>query len=212
VIPSRLAPDLVDPPRAWRTKEETAAARRRARVAAGICLVALGILGLAVWGIFMSPFGFTRFPLVDHGRTFSTKQAGTYVVYLEFPGESHQALPPALDIEATGLGGEKVDVEMLGHPGQLGAPDAYHVWHYEGRAVAIVHLHHSGAFLLGVTPKQASQVDSDRERIITEGTIAIGRGWGRGWPTTQWCGLVLLVVPSAAGIALLVTGRRPRTR
>ncbi len=160
------------------------------------------------WGIFLSPFGFSRFPLAARYRTFSAHQAGTYVVYLEYPGETHPTLPPALDVEVSPLSGQRVDVRAIGKPGVVGAPDAYHVGHYEGRAVALVTVHHSGAFLLSVTPEAEGQFDPTLLLPVTEGTIAVGRGLGRGWPTTQWCGLLMFFVPAAAGVALLVTGRR----
>ena len=192
----------------WRSEADRSEARHRARVTGGIVLIALGILAVVAWGIFLSPFGFARFPLAARYGTFTAHQAGSYVVYLEYPGESHPTLPPALDLEVAALSGQRIEVHPIGRPGVVGAPDAYHVGNHEGRAVAEVTVHKSGTFLLTVTPKAAGQYDPSKYLSVTAGTIAIGRGFGRGWPTTQWCGLLLFLVPVAAGVALLVTGRR----
>ena len=88
--------------------EPTAEARQRPRLTGGIVLVALGVLGVVAWGIFLSPFGFARFPLADRYGTFTAHQSGSYVVYFEFPGESHPALPPALDLEVAALSGQRI--------------------------------------------------------------------------------------------------------
>ena len=170
--------------------------------------VALGILGLVVWYIFLSPFSFSRFPLADQYRTFNAHQSGSYVVYLEFPGESHPSLPPALDVEASALSGQRVEVHQVGRPGVVAAPDAYHVGRYEGRAIATVTVHGSGAFLLTIDHRALSAAEADQELPITQGTIAVGRAWGSGWATSLWFGLVLLVVPVMAGVALIASGRR----
>ena len=119
------APTATD--QSWRTPEETAEARRRLRASAGIVAVALGILGIVVWFVFLSPYSFSRFPLADQYRTFNAHQGGSYVVYLEFPGESRPSLPPALDVSASSLSGQRIQVHRVGRLGLVGAPDAYHV-------------------------------------------------------------------------------------
>ena len=194
--------------RPWRSDDDRREARHRAKVSGGIVLIALGILGAVVWGIFLSPFGFARFPLSARYGTFTAHQSGSYIVYLEYPGESQPTLPPALDFEVAALSGQHVELRPIGRPGVVGAPDAYHVGNHEGRAVAVVTVDHPGTFLLTVTPKAVGQFDPSRYLSVTAGTIAIGRSFGRGWPTTQWCGLVLFLVPAAAGVALLVSSRR----
>jgi hypothetical protein len=210
VIPGPLAAPPVPTARPWRSEEEKADARRRVRITLGIVLIALGILGVVAWGIFLSPFGFSRFPLAARYSTFTAHQSGEYAVYLEGPGESQPSLPPALDIEVAPTSGERIDLQVLGTPGHVGAPDAYHVGSHEGRAIAVVTVHHSGTFLLSVEAKQDGQFNPDNYAPVTSGTIAVGRGFGRGWPTTQWCGLVLFLVPAGAGVILLTTARRRR--
>ena len=77
--------------------------------------------------------------------------------------------------------------------------------------MAEVTVHKSGTFLLTVTPKAAGQYDPSKYLPVTVGTIAIGRGFGRGWPTTQWCGLLLFLVPVAAGVAPAGDGPAPQS-
>jgi hypothetical protein len=210
VITGPLTPPPATARRPWRDQAATAEASGRLLTTLGIVLIAVGILGAVAWGIFLSPYGFSRFPLSAQYRSFDAHQPGTYVVYLEQAGVSHPTLPPALDIEVTGLAGQRVTVTMLGQPGVPSAPDAYRVGSHEGRAVALVKLQHAGTFLLTVTAKPIGQFDPTQYLPVTEGTIAVGRGFGRGWPTTQWCGLALLVLPALAGTAAIVAGRRRR--
>jgi len=210
VITGPLTPLPTSASRTWRSDAASAEASGRVWVTFGIVLVALGILAAVAWGIFLSPFGFSRFPLSAQYRSFDAHQAGTYVVYLELTGESQPSLPPALDVEVTGLAGQRATVTMLGRPGVQGAPDAYRVAGHEGRAIALVKLQRGGPFLLTVTAKQLGQFDPSQYLPVTEGTIAVGRGFGRGWPTTQWCGLTLLALPAIAGAAAIVVGRRRR--
>ncbi len=194
----------------WRTPEETAEARRRLRATGGIVAVALGVLGVVVWLVFLSPYSFSRFPLADQYRTFNAHQGGSYVVYLEFPGESRPSLPPALDVSASSLSGQRIQVRRVGQLGSVGAPDAYHVGRYEGRAIATVTVSGGGAFLLTIDHRPVSTADADQELPITQGTIAVGRAWGRGWATGLWFPVVLFVIPMAFGIVLLASSRRRR--
>jgi hypothetical protein len=181
-------------------------------ITAGLVLIALGILGGAVWAIFLSPFGFSRFSLESQYRSFDAHRPGTYVVYLEGPGASRPSLPPALDVTAAGTGGQRVDVTRVGSPGVVGAADTYDVAGYEGRAVAIIHLRQSGSFLLTVSARPPGQFDTTQYAEVDEDTVAVGRGLGLGWPTTQWCGLVMVGVPAALGAVAIVVGRRRRRR
>jgi hypothetical protein len=205
LVPAPIAAD-----QSWRTPEETTEARRRLRATAGIVAVALGILGVVVWIVFLSPYSFSRFPLADQYRTFNAHQGGSYVVYLEFPGESRASLPPALDVSASSLSGQRIQVRRVGQLGEVGAPDAYHVGRYEGRAIATVTVSGGGAFLLTIDHRPVSTADADQELPVTEGTIAVGRAWGRGWATGLWFAAVLFVVPMAIGIGLLASSRRRR--
>ena len=207
MIPGPLVPTSMEGDRSWRTPEQAAESSRRRRTTLGIVLIALGILGGAVWFIFVSPYGFSRFPLSDRYRTFSTHQAGTYVIYLEGPGASRPSLPPALEVEVSALSGEKVDVKPLGTPGRAGAPYAYDVGGHEGRALALVTLHRAGAFLLTVEPKRG-QVDPSQEQVVTDGIVAVGRGWGRGWLTSQWSGLAVVLGLALPGVVLIVVAMR----
>jgi len=176
----------------------------------GIALIASGAIGLAVWGIFLSPLGFTRYPLSDRDRTFTIHRAGTYVVYFEFPGESRTLLPPALDIGVASLSGQKVDVTVISRPGQKGAPGAYRLLGHEGRAVALITSHQPGTFVVSITPTPASEVDTNSQRIVTQGTIALGREWSASW-LASWGGVTLLVVvPIVAGVTVLVVAWRRR--
>ena len=180
----------------------------------GIALIACGVIGLAAWGIFLSPLGFTRYPLSDRDRTFTIRRPGTYVVYFEFPGESRTLLPPALDIGAAALSSQKVDVTIISPPGHKGAPGAYDLWGHEGRAVALITSHEAGTFVVSITPTPATEVDTNSQRIVTQGTIALGREWSASW-LASWGGVTLLVVvPIVAGVAVLVLAwqrRGPRS-
>ncbi|MGZ4726578.1 MAG: hypothetical protein ACXWB2_02565 [Acidimicrobiales bacterium] len=176
----------------------------------GIALIACGVIGLAAWGIFLSPLGFTRYPLSDRDRTFTLRRPGTYVVYFEFPGESRTLLPPALDIGVASLSGQKVDVTTISAPGHMGAPGAYDLWGHEGRAVALITSHEAGTFVVSITPTPASEVDTNSQRIVTQGTIALGREWSATW-LASWGGVTLLVVvPVVAGASVLVLAWRRR--
>ncbi len=206
-----LVPSPTAPPRPWRSPEEAAESHRRLRASGGIVAIALGILGVVVWFIFLSPFSFSRFPLADQYRTFNAHQSGSYVVYLEFPGESRASLPPALDVSASPLSGQKIEVRGVSQPGQVSAPDAYHVGRYEGRAIATVTVHGSGAFLLTIDPRSLSPSQAEEELPVTEGTIAVGRAWGSGWATSLWFPVVVLLVPVGVGVGLLATSRRTRS-
>jgi hypothetical protein len=212
VITGPITPLPPTATRPWRSPAAQAEASGRTWVTLGIVLIALGILGGVVWGIFLSPFGFSRFPLEAQQRSFVAHQAGSYVVYLEGPGASQPSLPPALDVSATGAAGQRVDVRPLGRPGQVGAPDAYHVAGFEGRAVAVVTLRRAGPFLLTVTARSPGEYDPTRYAGVGDGTIAVGRSLGRGWPTTQWCGLLMVGLPVLLGVVAIVTGRRRRRR
>ena len=176
----------------------------------GIALISCGIIGLAAWGIFLSPLGFTRYPLSDRDRTFTIRRPGTYVVYFEFPGESRELLPPALDIGVASLSGHDVDVTTIARPGHRGAPGAYDLWGHEGRAVALITSHEAGTFVVSITPTPASEVDTNSQRIVTQGTIALGREWSASW-LASWGGITLIVVvPIVAGVAVLVLAWRRR--
>jgi hypothetical protein len=176
----------------------------------GIALIACGIIGLAAWAIFLSPLGFTRYALAERDRTFTIRRAGTYVVYFEFPGESRSLLPPALDIGVASLTGQDVEVTMISKPGQVGAPGAYDLWGHEGRAVALITSHEAGTFVVSITPTPATVVDTNSQRIVTQGTIALGREWSATW-LASWGGVTLIVVvPIVAGVAVLVLAWRRR--
>ena len=176
----------------------------------------LRAIGLAAWGIFLSPLGFTRYPLSDRDRTFTIHRPGTYVVYFEFPGESRSLLPPALDIGVAALSGQKVDVTIdqpagarRVRPGPTGCAG------HEGRAVALITSHEAGTFVVSITPTPATEVDTNSQRIVTQGTIALGREWSASW-LASWGGVTLMVVvPIVAGVAVLVLAwqrRGPRHR
>lgn len=208
MIPGPLVPDLSSPT----GPPGSEGARRSGRflVPIGIALIATSVVAIAVWAIFLSPFGFKRYPLVDQDRTFTIHQAGTYVLYLEGDGESAPALPPAIEVSAAGLTGQHLDIRMLGTPGVVAAPDAYDVWDREGRGLAVVHADRAGTFVVHVQPAPADQVDPRAERVVTDGTIAIGRGSSRSW-LAGWAGLALLSgVPLLAGVGLVIVGWRVR--
>jgi hypothetical protein len=208
VISAPLVPDLSHPAAGRAAAGKGMSPRSIALI--GIALIACGIVGLAAWGIFLSPLGFTRYPLSDRDRTFTIRRPGTYVVYFEFPGESRSLLPPALDIGAASLSGQDVDVTIISRPGHRGAPGAYDVWGHEGRAVALITSHESGTFVVSITPTPATEVDTNSQRIVTQGTIALGREWSATW-LASWGGITLLVVvPIVAGVAVLVLAWRRR--
>ena len=60
------------------------------------------------WPVSGLPVALRLRPLPPAARygTFTAHQAGSYVVYLEYPGESHPTLPPALDFEVAALSGQ----------------------------------------------------------------------------------------------------------
>lgn len=208
MISAPLVPDLSFPAAGRGAAGKALSPRSIALV--GIALISCGIIGLAAWGIFLSPLGFTRYPLSDRDRTFTIRRPGTYVVYFEFPGESRELLPPALDIGVASLSGQDVDVEIISRPGRKGAPGGYDLWGHEGRAVALITSHESGTFVVSITPTPATEVDTNSQRIITQGTIALGREWSATW-LASWGGITLIVVvPIVAGVAVLVLASRRR--
>lgn len=207
MISGPLAPDLSAPAPGARAP----GAPRLGSVALGrlgLALVACGLLGAVAWGVFVSPLGFTRYPLTERDRTFTIHRAGTYVVYIEYPGASGAALPPALDINVASLAGRPIEVRPLGASGLRSAPGAYRLGPYEGRAVALIVAREAGTFLVTIEPTPASQVDPSQEQVIAEATIALGRGWSRGW-LASWGGVVLVVMaPILAGMILMAMGWR----
>ena len=181
---------------------------RQSLVLLGAALIGCGIVGAVVWAVFLSPLGFTRYPIGLRDRTFTVRDAGSYVVYFEYPGESRAQLPPALDISVASLRGASVEVRPIGTPGVVSAPSAYDVGGHEGRAVAIIDAHGSGTFVVSVDPVPSRRVDPSQERIITMGTIALGRAWSRSW-LGSWGGLVLLLgLPVVAGVGAIAAGIR----
>jgi hypothetical protein len=211
MISGPLVADLATPAGPWTTPRSTRA-RATTITLAGVALLASAVIGLVAWAIFVSPLGFSRYPLSDQDRTFTIHRAGTYVVYFEFPGESRAALPPALDVRVVPLSGQEVDVHPIGSPGVEGAPNAYDLAGHEGRAVAEIVAHRAGTFVVSITPVRAAEVDTSQQRIVTEGTIALGREWSRTWLAT-WFGFVLVVVmPILVGAALVVVGRHQRVQ
>ncbi len=208
MISAPLVPDLSHPAAGGSRSTEGISPRSIALI--GIALIACGIIGLAAWGIFLSPLGFTRYPLSDRDRTFTIHRPGTYVVYFEFPGESRTLLPPALDIGVASLSGQKVDVTIISAPGHEGAPGAYDLWGHEGRAVALITSHDAGTFVVSITPTPSSEVNTNTQRIVTQGTIALGREWSATW-LASWGGVTLIVVlPIVAGVSVLVLAWRRR--
>jgi hypothetical protein len=210
VISGPLVADLATPAGPWAWPRSSRSRARRLALT-GVALIAAAIIGLVAWAIFVSPLGFSRYPLSDQDRTFTIHRAGTYVVYFEYPGESRSALPPALDVRVVPLSGQQVDVHPIGTPGVAGAPDAYDLGSHEGRAVAVIVAHRAGTFVVSITPVAASSVDTSQQRIVTEGTIALGREWSRSW-LASWFGFgLVVVVPVLVGLGLLVAAWRQRS-
>ena len=173
--------------------------------------MAIGVIAAVAWTIFVSPFGFKRYPLADQDRTFTVHEAGTYVLYLEGPGEAEPSLPPAVAVEAATLAGQRVEIQPLGTPGVVAAPAAYSVWHYEGRGVAVIKVDRAGTFALHIKPLPAAEVDPRQQRVVSGGTLAIGRGISRTW-LAGWLGLAAVAgVPLVAGVGLISVGWRRRT-
>ena len=205
MITAPLGPDLASPAGSWAPPRDRWSVARKLAFA-GIALVSVAVISLVAWGLFVSPIGFARYPLADQDRTFTIHRAGTYVVYFEYPGESRRQLPPAIDVSVVPLSGQKVDVRLIGRPGVAGTPAAYDLHGYEGRAIALITAHQAGTFVVSIGPKPAGEVDTSQQRIVTEGTIALGREWSRTW-LAGWFGFGLIViVPFVAGIGLMIAG------
>ncbi len=207
VIPGPLVADLsspIGPPGVSAVRRSPA----RLLLPAGIALVGTSLVAVVVWGIFLSPFGFKRYPLVEQDRIFTIHEAGTYVLYLEGPGESKPSLPPAIDVNAVTLAGQRVEVRPLGKPGVVAAPAAYDVWRYQGRGLAVLKVDQAGTFVLHVQPVPAADVDPTQQRAVSTGTLAIGRGASRSW-LGGWLGLAVLAGgPALVGIGLMIVGWR----
>jgi hypothetical protein len=203
MISGPLAPDLTRPAGPWWPAGLPRSRSRPFRIA-GVTLLALSVVILVAWVIFISPLGFTRYPLNDLDRTFTIHRAGTYVVYFEFPGESRPALPPALRIGVVALSGQQIEVHPIGTPGVVGAASAYDLGRHEGRAVAVIVAHRAGTFVVSITPTPAGAVDTSQQRIVTEGTIALGRDWSGTWLASGFGFGLVVIVPMVAGLILLV--------
>ena len=76
--------------------------------------------------------------------------------------------------------------------------------------MALITSHEAGTFVVSITPTPATEVDTNSQRIVTQGTIALGREWSASW-LASWGGVTLLVVvPIVAGVAVLVLAWRRR--
>jgi hypothetical protein len=76
--------------------------------------------------------------------------------------------------------------------------------------VALITSHDAGTFVVSITPTPATEVDTNSQRIVTQGTIALGREWSASW-LASWGGITLIVVvPIVAGVAVLVLAWRRR--
>ncbi|HEY5155474.1 MAG TPA: hypothetical protein VIJ47_12110 [Acidimicrobiales bacterium] len=210
MIPGPLVADLSSPVGAPGLEGQPRSAARLL-VPAGIALVAMSLVALVAWGIFLSPLGFKRYPLAGMDRTFTVHEAGTYVVYLEGPGERRPSLPPAIEIGAATLGGQRVEVRPMADPGVIAAPAAYDVLGHEGRGLAVVKVDRSGTFVLHVQPIPEGDVDQSLQRVVTTGTVAIGRGATRTWLGGWWGLMALAGLPAVAGFGLIIVGWRSRT-
>ena len=210
MIPGPLVADLSSPAGAPGLEGQRRSPARLL-VPAGIALVAVSLVALVAWGIFLSPLGFKRYPLAGMDRTFTVHEAGTYVVYLEGPGESRPSLPPAIEIGAATVGGQRVEVRPMTDPGVISAPAAYDVLGHEGRGLAVVKVDRAGTFVLHVQPVPQADVDPSLQRVVTGGTVAIGRAATRSW-LGGWWGLVALSgLPAVVGFGLIIVGWRSRT-
>ena len=212
MITGPLVPDLVVDPDLAQARPTAAKRAIGPGSPRGIVLIALGILGAVAWGIFLSPFGLHPLPARRPLPHVHAHQAGTYVVYLEFPGESRAAA--AARRRPRGgrrCRGSEVELHPIGHPGRRrGARRLPRVAATRVGPWPMVTAAQAGTFLLTVTPKPAGQFDPT-STPVTEGTIAIGRGFGPGWPTTQWCGLALSAGPGRPpASALSGDGQAPR--
>jgi hypothetical protein len=185
---------------------------RRPAVAtvAGILLVAVGVLGSLVWLGAVSPLGFIRFPVIDGDRTLTFRDAGAYVVFEEFPGAAGDRLPSPLDITVIDHTGNDVPVTPLTRPGAPTPVHPYDLPGFEGRAVAELTVPRSGRYLVRVRIREVGRYAPEEYTAVPSADLAVAREAAVHWVAHPAVGVLVGPVPIAAGVVVLVVGRRRR--
>ncbi len=176
----------------------------------GVVLVIVGLLGSLLWFGAVSPIGFIRFPVLDDDRTLTFRDPGTYVVFEEFDGAADDRLPSPLDITVVDRTGNDVAVTPLTEPGVTEPTDAYRMLTFEGRAVAEFTVPRSGPYLVRVRIREAGRYAPEDYEVVPGADIAVGRELATTWVAHPLVGLLVGPVPVAAGLVVLVIGRRRR--
>ena len=167
--------------------------------------VAVGLLGLTIWLLTLTPLSFARFELSSGSTTLSATARSRYVVTAEGPDAvSLEEMPPIV-ITVRASGGRPVRVsELVAEDGSLEGP-TYALLGYEGRALAAFTVPQDGNYLVSVTRVGTGTPGTSGP---VPGSYAVGSEAAMTWWGSWWAALVLGVVPVAAGVWLFVLGRR----
>lgn len=173
------------------------------RMAGGV-LLAVAAVALAFWSVALSPFGFRRWDPFEFGSTVSVRQAGTYVVFLEYEGAAAGEPRVDVDVSVRTSRGRRIPVTPV-----TSSPFTYDTPWHEGRAVATFTVDAAGSYDIMVLPADRAGIDE----LLALGGVhaAIGRDTSASWAATPLGLVVFVLLPAFVGLVLLAAARERPT-